>query len=247
MKKSVKRVGLVVGTVAVLFVLFAGTWIYRAMADMRAMVPAGTGAIVDGVYAVKDSYVNLYVVRGATGAVAFDSGSDPENVRKGLESLSIEPGDVAAVFLTHGDSDHTGGLPVFRSAAVYLPSEEEQMVDGRTARFVVFKNTLSREHRPLGDGQTVDIDGLKVTAVLTPGHTPGSTCYLVDGRYLFTGDTMSLRSGRADVFSRAINMDSAVQRVSLERLSRLEGIEYLFTAHHGYSGSARTALEAFRK
>jgi len=247
MKKSVKRVGLVVGMVVILLVLFLGPWIYRAMMDMRAMTPAETAAIVDGVYAVKDSYVNLYVVRGATRAVAFDAGNDPENVRKGLQSLKIDPGDVAAVFLTHGDSDHTGGLPLFRDAAVYLPSEEEQMVDGRTARFFVFENTLSRGHRSIRDGEMVDIDGLKVTAILTPGHTPGSTCYLVDGRYLFTGDTMSLRSGKADVFSRAINMDSAVQRVSLERLSRLEGIEYLLTAHHGYSGSARAALEAFRK
>ena len=129
MKKSVKRVGLVVGAVVILLVLFLGPWIYRAMMDMRAMTPAETAAIVDGVYAVKDSYVNLYVVRGATRAVAFDAGNDPENVRKGLESLSIEPGDVAAVFLTHGDSDHTGGLPRL-SRCRRLPSERGG-ADGR--------------------------------------------------------------------------------------------------------------------
>jgi tRNA(Ile)-lysidine synthase TilS/MesJ len=44
-----------------------------------------------------------------------------------------------------------------------------------------------------------------------------------------------------------INMDSSVQRQSLERLAKLEGIRYVFTAHHGYTDSFAAAFEALRK
>jgi hydroxyacylglutathione hydrolase len=44
---------------------------------------------------------------------------------------------------------------------------------------------------PLGSSRHVDVNGVEI--IPTPGHSPGSTCYLVngaEGRYLFTGDTL---------------------------------------------------------
>jgi glyoxylase-like metal-dependent hydrolase (beta-lactamase superfamily II) len=248
MKKKTRQLVLIVGALIVLLVAFLGVQVYRLKVDMDQMAAAGTGRITDRVAAVKDSIVNLYVVKGATRSIAFDAGNSTEGVRSGLKSLEIEPADVAAVFLTHGDSDHTGGLPVFEKADVYLPRAEEQMIDGHTARFFFFfKNELGRKHLPIDDGQTVEIDGLKVMAVFTPGHTPGSTCYVVDGQYLFSGDNLSLHAGKAGVFSEMINMDSNVQRESLKRIARLAGIRYVFTAHHGYSDSFDTAFESLKK
>ena len=248
MKKKTRQFALVAAIVVVLLVAFLGVQAYRLKGDMDRMAAAETGRITDRVAAVKDSIVNLYVVKGATRSIAFDAGNSTEGVRPGLESLGIDPADVAAVFLTHADGDHVGGLPLFAHADVYLPAEEEQMIDGRTARFFFFvRNTLDRKHLSIADGQTVEIDGLKVTAILTPGHTPGSTSYVVDGQYLFSGDNLSLQSGRAGVFSEMINMDSSVQRESLKRIAMLDGIRYVFTAHHGYTDSFDAAFEALRK
>lgn len=248
MRTKTRRILLAAAIVVVLLVAFLGVQVYRLKGDMDRMAAAETGRITDRVAAVKDSIVNLYVVKGATRSIAFDAGNSTEGVRSGLKSLGIDPADVAAVFLTHGDSDHTGGLSVFEKADVYLPRAEEQMIDGRTARFFFFfKNELGRTHLPIDDGQTVEIDGLTVTAILTPGHTPGSTSYVVDGQYLFTGDNLSLQSGKAGVFSEMINMDSSVQRESLKRLAKLEGIRYVFTAHHGYTESFDAAFESLRR
>jgi glyoxylase-like metal-dependent hydrolase (beta-lactamase superfamily II) len=246
MKKNVKRIWMGAGILFALLVLFLGIRIYNAITDLRNMTPVETGEIVTGVYSIRDSIVNLFLVKGANRYIAFDSGNDPKVVRRELKKLNIDPADVAAVFLTHGDSDHTGGLPLFQSAQIYLATEEEQMVDGRKARFFIFKNKLAQMHALLNDNQTVEVDGLKVAAILTPGHTPGSMCYLVNGQYLFTGDSMSLKSGKAGIFSKTINMDNATQLESLKKLAGLKGVRYVFTAHYGYTDSFDKAFETFR-
>ncbi len=46
-----------------------------------------------------------------------------------------------------------------------------------------------RIDRPLTDGQEIAVGSLSVRAVHTPGHTPGSTCFLV-GPFLISGDTL---------------------------------------------------------
>jgi len=247
MKKTARRVLLSVVLLLVLLILFPGIRIYRMVSDMRMFAPLETGEVVAGVYAIKDSYVNLYLIKSADRFIAFDSGTNPESVGRELQKLNIKAASVSAVFLTHGDSDHAGGLSVFQNAQIYLANEEEQMVDGRTARFMVFKNKSIPKHGLLNDRQSVDVEGLKVMAVLTPGHTPGATCYLVDGQFLFTGDSMRLQDGRADIFSKAINMDSDTQRQTLKKLATLKGVKYVFTAHFGYTDDFDRAFEVFRE
>ena len=52
----------------------------------------------------------------------------------------------------------------------------------------------------LADGDVLEVGSAKLEAVRTPGHTPESTSYLLDGRALFTGDTLFLSAvGRPDL------------------------------------------------
>lgn len=246
MKKAVKRIWIAIGSILILLFVFLGINIYQLKTEVNRMTPVETKEIIPGIFSVRDAYVNLYLMKGKSRYIAFDSGNDPDRVRKEILKLNIDPAEVTAVFLTHGDSDHAGGLPLFQNAAVYLPGVEEQMVDGRTARVFIFKNKHIREHKMVNDNQTMVVDGLYVAAISTPGHTPGSACYFVDGQFLFTGDSMSLKTGKAELFSKKINMDSDTQRESLKKLSNLIGVRYVFTAHFGYSDSFEYAFENFR-
>lgn len=89
----------------------------------------------------------------------------------------------------------------------------------------------------------VDIAGVKTKGILTPGHTPGAMCYLVNGRFLFTGDTMSLKDGRAGLFNDLFNMDSEQQKISLHKLKNVPEVKTIFSAHYGLTDNPKRAFE----
>lgn len=240
-KNTRKILFVIIGIVLlILVVLAAGSFLYlRAMnAELAKMNPLDTQEVIPGVYAVRDQYVNLYLVRCPQGLIAIDAGIDPGHILTGMEQLGLNPADVTALFLTHTDTDHVGAVNLFEKAQVYIGEDEEQMVNGQTKRAYVFSNPALRDHKTLSDGQRLQAAGCTVTAIAAPGHTRGSMAYLVDPGYLFTGDTLSLKEGRAATFNDFFNMDTPRQRESLEKLARLADVTYVFSAHYGYTAGS---------
>jgi glyoxylase-like metal-dependent hydrolase (beta-lactamase superfamily II) len=119
---------------------------------------------------------NTWVLRepGARRSLVVDPGPLDDDH---LDAVAEVAGDVAGVLLTHGHLDHSEGARAFA----------EQV--GCWVR------ALDPEHRlggeGLGDGDVVEVDGLEVHVVGTPGHTADSLSFLLpaDGAVL-TGDTV---------------------------------------------------------
>jgi glyoxylase-like metal-dependent hydrolase (beta-lactamase superfamily II) len=88
----------------------------------------------------------------------------------------------------------------------------------------------------LADGNVLEVGSVKLEAVRTPGHTPESTSYLLDGRALFTGDTLFLSAvGRPDLDA---TLEVARQRArelyrSLRRLLALDPETLVLPGHTG--------------
>lgn len=208
--------------------------------------PLPTGALADGLCAVRVGVVNLFLCAQASGYLAIDSGSSPRSLQRALHRLGILPSQVTAVLLTHGDVDHTGGLRALPEATIYLGAGDVPLVEGRVRRSLGILKVprLPRAYHVLQDGAELEIGGLRVQALATPGHTPGATCYLVAGKWLFTGDLLSLRAGRATPLSRLFSMDWERQRASVHRLAGLPlaDVEWLCTAHSGAAQDVRRAL-----
>ena len=218
-KRILTGAGGVIVTVAILFGFFA----YKFTSETSIMTPVPTGLVTDGVYSARDGFINVYFVRGDNGYIAFDAGNDAENLRIEMKKLGIEPAMVRAVFLTHSDNDHVAGLKLFTGAKVYISSQEEQMINGSRRRMFVFGNKSIPAYETLEDGQAMNVAGISVKGILTPGHTPGSMCYLVNGRHLFTGDTLSLKNGSVELFNNFFNMDSDMERSSYRENQRSPG------------------------
>jgi glyoxylase-like metal-dependent hydrolase (beta-lactamase superfamily II) len=92
---------------------------------------------------------------------------------------------------THRQADYISGSPMLQrgvGAEIIAPE-----ADFKVARFAF---------TPARDGEILRFSeaGPEVKVIHTPGHTPGSTSYLIDGKYLITGDTIFILSiGRPDL------------------------------------------------
>ena len=180
--------------------------------------------------------------------IAFDAGADANAVSSALDSLGINKMDVTAVFLTHTDGDHVMALTLFPGAEVVMAESNRAFLgtkegQARSGAFV----GMGREYSALNDGESYTTDaGVVITVYYTAGHTPGSACYLVDGKYLFTGDNFRLKNGKADLFYSVFNMDNNAQRESLHFLSGINySIEAIFTMHNGYTTDFDAAFEGW--
>jgi len=240
-----KSVLIIVGVVVGLLVLLAGAYLLIFQSQTSKMTPLESQEFNEDVYVIQDSFVNMFLIKGDEHYIAIDAGNSADHIRQELDKLNIKAEEVAAVFLTHTDTDHVAALSLFGNATIYISEAEAQMIDGRTPRFVFVHNSFEYEPELVKDGQIINVSGLKVQGISTPGHTPGAMSYLINDKYLFVGDSMSLEDGHVNLFNEFFNMDSETQRASLKRLAGLSGVEYLFTAHYGVTDDYAKAFSAW--
>lgn len=131
------------------------------------------------------------------------------------------------VLLTHCHFDHVGGVQALQNAgAKVLCSAEEKPLIGTSADLFDMAGLPRKSYRideTLTDNEERILCGVRVKTLLTPGHTKGSVCYLMEdnegGRYLFTGDTLFNDSvGRTDFPTG----DASALYASLQRLIALD-------------------------
>jgi len=244
-RKIALRIGIPLGILVIILLAVSLPYFFRVQSEISKMTPIDSKEVATNVYSIKaNSYVNFYIVKNESSLIAFDSGQNPNNIKNEMAKLNLNLSNVEAVFLTHTDSDHVGGLKLFPFAKVYLAAEEEQMINGQTSKSFLVNNKISSPYSLLSDNQIIETSGLKVRCILTPGHTPGSMSYVVNDLYLFPGDTLSLKNNRVDLFNDFFNMNTNQERDSITKLSKLSGVQYIFTTHYGFSDNYQ---ESFAK
>jgi hydroxyacylglutathione hydrolase len=211
--------------------------------------PVDTGQVAENVYAVRVKDANMFIYADGEHAIAIDAAYAGKALQEEWKRLPISSESVTHVFLTHADVDHTGGLDLFPNAQVYLARDEEQMIDGTTPRlfWVYHSPKIGRAYTLLADGDVITAGTIKVQAIATPGHTPGSMSFLVNDSVLFTGDTLKLQNGLLDTFYRLLSVDTATQRESIEKLAGLQNVALLCTAHTGCTTDYARAMRHWRE
>jgi len=244
MNKTFKQILNGITIVSVSVVIVISIFSFKMKSEPETMSAVETKEVVHNVYAINDSFVNMFLVKENNNYVAIDAGNDIKVIASELKKLNIDPEKVIAVMLTHSDGDHVGALKLFKNAKIYLSKEEEQMINGKTARMLNRYNKIdTKSYALVDDQQTIQIGKIRIKGILTPGHTPGSMSYLVNDTYLFVGDAFGLKDGKVDKPNKVYTNDMKTAIQSLDKISNLPHAEYIFTAHTGYTGNYKNAIK----
>jgi glyoxylase-like metal-dependent hydrolase (beta-lactamase superfamily II) len=228
---------LLIACASIIFIVLAGmvTLFLVFSTEMKKFSSMPTGQVLPSVIAVNSGISNCFLVPDSQGTyIAIDAGTDAKKLRSEFEELKIDPQQVVAILCTHSDNDHVGGVPFFPKAEVIISEQEEQMVSGKTPRALGFmKNALPAKYRTVKTESVFSIGSHRISGISTPGHTPGSTCWVIDDTLLFSGDATGFEHGKAGLFSNLFNMDSKQQIKSIQNIKSIPGIKHIFTAHQG--------------
>ena len=76
MNKILKRILIGVGILVGLLALIVGGFLYKFSSETGKMTPVETGQISEHGYAIKDEFVNMYLIKDSSGYIAIDAGKD---------------------------------------------------------------------------------------------------------------------------------------------------------------------------
>ena len=178
-----------------------------------------------------DAKTRAYLLRREGGNLLMYSSSKVREEEAHLRELGV----VDRQYLNHRDeaSEYCDWVTRVFDAPLVCHEREQEAV----AHQCTVSETFDRRTRLHSD----------LEAIPTPGHCPGSTCYLwnaPDRRYLFTGDTIYLGAERWQVFVRG-TVDEMIE--SLERIASLDFDVLVPGVHIGEAHLATTKRDATRR
>jgi glyoxylase-like metal-dependent hydrolase (beta-lactamase superfamily II) len=135
--------------------------------------------------------------------ICIDPGDQPEDILAMAREMGVT---IKAIANSHAHVDHILGVGEIQrqTGAPFFMHEGEAAIAAqaaRSAQMIIGREVAdppAPDHRPQ-DGDVVEVAGVKLTVIHTPGHTPGSLSYYTEGM-LFSGDTLFAGSiGRTDL------------------------------------------------
>jgi glyoxylase-like metal-dependent hydrolase (beta-lactamase superfamily II) len=188
---------------------------------------------------INDPLVSTYLIKCDSGYIAIDAGLLVSTTAKALSLNKILPDEVKFVFMTHSDIDHQRTADFFKNAAIYISAPEIEMIKNNVPRISILpfmKNYFTHQnYKTLNDGEELWIGKKRIKCILLPGHTDGSMSYLVDGKYLFSGDAFRIKKGKlAPPHKKLFVMNLDKMNESIENVNKIKGIEYILTGNSGF-------------
>ena len=186
---------------------------------------------------------NTYFCLNDTGdCVVIDPGMDGEGIAEKLRQKGLNP---SHILLTHGHFDHSQGVKALREATgarVLVHRDDSEMLSdpGKNSAGFYYCGDFSAFPRSfpdqvLCDGDVIKAGELSFRVIHTPGHTPGSVCFLSEN-VLFCGDTVfAYGYGRYDLWGG----DPHALAASLKKIAGMEGDLKLCPGHGNTATLAR--------
>ena len=210
--------------------------------------PAETGNCECGISCIRQGDVNLWFYTKNNTTIAIDAGHlNFPKTSESFRKINIDPTRIPHVFITHADVDHCGGIDIkgsniYPNAKIHIGKEETVYLNRQTYRMKkgnikLYNCVALREGYETIDGDKLfDIDGIKIQAVHTPGHTLGHTCYIIDDTVLFSGDCLAVNEQGGYSFFDFFTQFPDMNKKSLLHLQKIVSTiqpRYVCTGHSG--------------
>jgi glyoxylase-like metal-dependent hydrolase (beta-lactamase superfamily II) len=164
-----------------------------------------------------------------------------------VDAVEADGMSVTGVLATHYHPDHVGG-PMMGHTIEGISALLERVecpihVQADESEWVTRTTGVGTDHLVTHtSGDIVSVGGVDIRLLHTPGHTPGSQCFLVDGR-LVAGDTLFLEGcGRTDL----PGSDPAEMADSLRRLAQVPDDTILYPGHR-YSAASSATMDMVKQ
>ena len=185
---------------------------------------------------------NCYLIEDSGEALIVDPSAAASAILRTLREDGCTP---VGVLLTHGHFDHIMSVDTLRAAEpglkVYIHEADAPMLTDPDKNGFAFFFGQDRAWNAadvlLRHGDTVTVGRSALTVVHTPGHSPGSSCFLcAEEKVMFTGDTLFADNiGRCDLWGGSY----ATIRRSLASLRAYDGTITIYPGHGDDSKLAR--------
>jgi len=147
----------------------------QANADWHRAIPGFK--IAGNLYYVGTADLAVYLVSTPQGNILINSDfkEDVPTIRKSIEALGFKYADTKIILISHAHGDHDEGVGLIKSqtgAQLMVMDADVAQVESTAAG-----RPGAKVDRVLHDRDTVELGGVKLTARLTPGHTPGCTTW----------------------------------------------------------------------
>lgn len=149
----------------------------------RAVEPV---RVVGNIYYVGTEDLGSYVIADQKGLILLDVPMDANAklILRNIESLGFDPSRVKILLASHAHLDHIGGFAQVKEktgAKVYLSKADAELASRGGKGDFAFGDTLAyppvEADHIVTDGEVVTLGNIRMTAILTPGHTRGCTTW----------------------------------------------------------------------
>lgn len=163
-----------------------------ALADDPAWsAPHAPYQITDNIYAVGTEGIGVYLITTPEGHILLDAATEQgaNVVEANIQSLGFKLRDIKYLIESHAHSDHVGGLAQLKKStgAKLIASKgdryglEHGKLDTETFNWVD-KFPPVKVDKTIADNKEISLGGVRLQAVLTPGHTKGCTSWLTESQ-----------------------------------------------------------------
>jgi metallo-beta-lactamase class B len=148
--------------------------------------PTEPFTIIDNIHYVGTNGLSSFLVTTPAGHILIDTGLPEANpqIKASIEKLGFKVADIKILLNTHAHLDHTGGLADFKhvtGAQMMCGEADKPLLEGGyypgRETVDVLKFPPVKVDRTVKSGDRVELGGVTLTAISTPGHSPGCTSW----------------------------------------------------------------------